>query len=1579
MIIDQRYRVIGELGQGVSGSVHLVEDMEEHCELALKFLRIDSVMLTPEQLLDRFKQEFRILKELQHPHIARIGDFGYDKDSKQHYFTEEHVQGAPITEAVQDASLDEIEALIVQCLRALEFLHARQIYHYDLKPANLFVTHNKQIKLIDFGLANLPGRSISGTPTYMAPEICLQQPRDGRVDLYALGVIWYQSLSGGNPFKDKSVKLTMERQVHFKAPPISTQRSDLPEYLDDVIGRLLAKNPDHRYGRAAQVIRDLNWLGDKNYPIETKATSAGYLPEVGHLVGRDEEWARIQQTIDQASVEASPSPPIILVVGDTGLGKTRICEEARYYAQLDTHALEIRDFDHVLTAAGIGELRSQVIQRTWSDGSLLIGLYPQDADTIAAWLPKEQVQIVQLKPFNQAQVREYLHHVTGMTEIPNKLCEALTTRTEGNPRLLRELLVACFSQSKFSDAFGRWTPGAFADLQQESEQLPLPSALEQWFTARSKSLPQETLHALSVLSICQHPVSLYGLETIVGPIIKWGPELIKTSWVSRKNDGFTLQNPSVREWSLQQLSRCDRTGWHDKIVKAASAFPDEDMDYHRSYGHDPKQIIASAERYTEKLVQQESWESAVNVLDWVWASLPNSKAKTTLGISRIDALIELARDDEVSAAIKEIQASINELPDTAQVTCQQLLDDTVIEWLLRQHKYEDAHQRIDAALNNEHLRPPAQLIRLKNYLGRIALEQGDTKSAHELLHSTWQEASKLDKSVRYPTANNDLGLVLLAQGQFDAAASHFGEELKAIRHWHDPFLEARCRYNLAEAHRGLGDTNKANNELQLAYELAQPVGRHELTLRILNAMGNLANESAQTQAAIDYYERGLRLAQRLGDRSSCAALATNLGILFHNTHENDDALSYLTHAEHLLSDIERTPSESSCLARCLLERALVERDNDHIESAEIYLTEAHKIAAEEGGESLLPFIEEAQEEIKMPPMTSPDSTQPQQAGTQAWQDLLHINQQLAHVTDIPALLQQILSHAVTMAHAEYGMILLLDNADELQVEASLNVEADAALKQISQSMAQRCIQSGAPLITDDAQMEDSFSSNESVMMAQLRAVAVIPIHAAAKVIGCVYLSNRYEIGAFRAVDMQLLAAFADQAGIAIDRARLLEASRQHAHQLEESLSERDQEISILEAQIQSKPSEAKFQLDKLISSNPKMGNLFKLIRKVGSTDLSVFIHGATGTGKEVMARQLHASHTKRSKGPFVALSCGAIPHELMESELFGYKAGAFTGATRDKVGLFEAANGGTLFLDEIAELPLELQAKLLRVLQEREVQRIGETTTRKIDCRILSASHQDIKARIGDKSFREDLYYRLCQIQLDIPSLQERREDIPGLIDIFIKRFCAEQGKKKTLQVDRTLLKKLMAYSWPGNVRELENLILAACALSDGKKLRIDDIPPHHPLAVDEQLQPTSGMAPNGSQSLPTGLGQTNTSRVTIDNINDYEPNKTWRDYEQLIIAKAFQHFEFDARKSASGLGISVAKMYKIVKELNLKDPAHPLYQEPFQYDEEIKLKDYMLMIFKAARTAAGGKPYGAIRNLEVSPGFFYKTLPANT
>ncbi len=312
----------------------------------------------------------------------------------------------------------------------------------------------------------------------------------------------------------------------------------------------------------------------------------------------------------------------------------------------------------------------------------------------------------------------------------------------------------------------------------------------------------------------------------------------------------------------------------------------------------------------------------------------------------------------------------------------------------------------------------------------------------------------------------------------------------------------------------------------------------------------------------------------------------------------------------------------------------------------------------------------------------------------------------------------------------------------------------------------------------------------------------------------------------------------------------------------------------------------RYRLASLLGKSRAMQKLFEVITKIHSARTSVLITGESGTGKELVARALHTEGS-RAKMPFVAVNCGAIPDELMESELFGHKRGAFTGAIADRRGLFQEADGGTLFLDEIGELSLNLQVKLLRVLQERMVKPVGATEEREVDVRVVAATNRDLDAEVARGAFRADLFYRLNVIQVWIPPLRHRREDIPLLAEHFLRKFAVEHGRNA--QLTAAAMRKVEAHDFPGNVRELENMIERALAMSSSTIIDVGDLPE---LRVIKPPELPSEIPPEG---------------INLDQlVSEYE--RTW-------VVRALERTGGVRKKAAVVLGISFRSLrYRLVK-----------------------------------------------------------------
>ena len=474
-----------------------------------------------------------------------------------------------------------------------------------------------------------------------------------------------------------------------------------------------------------------------------------------------------------------------------------------------------------------------------------------------------------------------------------------------------------------------------------------------------------------------------------------------------------------------------------------------------------------------------------------------------------------------------------------------------------------------------------------------------------------------------------------------------------------------------------------------------------------------------------------------------------------------------------------------------------------------------------------------------------------------FETLYQISQTLNSAVYQDSLISDTLDLIIKVINAERGLFLKYsEDTKNYLIIAARNVKQEDIkdLSAFSSGIIQKVIDRKEPCIYHDVQNDPSISQFKSIQIHNIKSILGVPIIRDNKVWGVILVDSQLQRKEFTEQNLLFLDFFSNMVSLSLDKINNIE-----------KLSD---ENSILRNQLQFVK-----QIPELIGESQSMQRMISLIHKVAATDASVLLLGESGTGKELVARAIH-NISARNHLPYLAQFCGSIPDTLLESELFGYKRGAFTGANTDKKGLFEVANKGTFFLDEIADISIALQAKLLRVLQNKEIIRLGDTNVIKVDVRIIAATNKDLHQLTKEEKFREDLFYRLNVFPIKIPPLRERRGDIPLLVDHFIKKYL---GKK--IYLDPRTMKILESYSWPGNVRQLENVIQRALILCGDDKL----LPEHVIIEDDGEKLTFSG---------------------------------TLKDFEKIILKKRLEEFNGNRTLVAKSLGVSVRWVQLKIKEI---------------------------------------------------------------
>jgi serine/threonine-protein kinase PknK len=536
--------------------------------------------------------------------------------------------------------------------------------------------------------------------------------------------------------------------------------------------------------------------------------------------------------------------------------------------------------------------------------------------------------------------------------------------------------------------------------------------------------------------------------------------------------------------------------------------------------------------------------------------------------------------------------------------------------------------------------------------------------------------------------------------------------------------------------------------------------------------------------------------------------------------------------------------------------------------------------------------------------------------------ILEVNSELAREIDLGKLTARITDHAVDLARAERGFVLLRDSDGALAIHTSRSRGADESHAEFSRSIAEEVIETREPIVAVNARADARVGAYASVHQMMLESVACVPILApSGTAIGALYVETRLRRGSHFERELPTLAAFADQVAIALESARLIRENHERAEalsvanagleearaRLEEALGDRTEQLRRTRRRLRDARETlyGHFGYHGLVGTSAAMRRVYALIDRLKDTNVPVLITGESGTGKEMVARAIHAS-SPRSSAKFLGVNCGAIPENLLESELFGHVKGAFTGADRDRKGLFRECDGGSILLDEIGETPKKMQATLLRVLQEKSVRPVGGTSEQAVDVRVVFATNRDLAELVKVGDFREDLFYRIHVVEVHLPALRERLDDIPQLVDHFFGIFAARYKREKGV-LSRDALRRLSEYDWPGNVRQLENVLLNAWVMSEDPELLAEDI------ELPDSWVARPSAPPRGEVTHPRGEIGTSQPAQRKGTVSEHR-----RDERERIL-DALRSCNWNRVKAAEISGIPRRTFYRRLREYGIQ------------------------------------------------------------
>jgi serine/threonine-protein kinase PknK len=1501
LLLPPRYEPIAALGKGGGGEVWSAKDRATGSDVAFKILAPDA----DEAEMLALVREAIAMSGLESVGVPRVLGFGRLPDSGRAYLVRELVAGRSLADCLdQPDDPRTYLCAVAQAAEQLTHLHRASLLHGDLKPANIIVGPDGHATLVDLGLAATlrdGGQRPTGlTPRYAAPELFTGAPLTVRAEVFALGVTLGETLAA----------------LRANIDPV------VARHLDDVVRRATDLDPLARFPSADEVASAIRSAA------QLPAHDADRTVFAWPIVGLD----AVSNALD-VRVEALRSGAGLIVTGPAGAGKTTLLRRLAWWlgvkgqavAWIETSVAPDPGRALDLELAGLGAEPSPFVLVDDADrldaphlerlaavrasGARLVVTF--NASHLAS-LPGPTLELFDIPPLDDSFARELVRR--GIPSLGDVVADHVAARAAYLPGKIRQIV----------DAIARAPVASVADVDRIlAEHHDRRTDRERVVDLLDRGHFEEAAEVLEHLTDDSTPLVVIARARL-----------------------FTNRGEARR--AIDELERVRDSVLDGDDVELSSSFC-----LHASRALLRSGDHAAAEKLAEEALVRTGIRSAVN--DDVPLDKPDDSRARALISTAADALAVMGLSQSFAARHDEGKHTLERAVRIARTLENPRLLSVALGSLAfalqRDAQLDAAKAAYEEALEAaERAGDAGSVATTRLNLAGIAKNQGDIAASLVHLEAAVDMGQRSGRLATLRQALLNLANLELYLGRLVHARASI-DELVRQREELGPHLRAQL-LSLEAEHASLsGNAVVAERLCGACADAWEALGRLEDAAearleRVVVGATLRGSEARLLDAEID------RAATALGGGAAHRPLLllARARVAALRVDERAAAAAY----DEAL-DVARASGQRDFVVRVLDARAMLHEDGGKPMLARRDRETALEVL--EGIASLLPrdlrevfWDEPRRRNLRSACLsvgsygnsspsahTSATFMAPRHVPTEErLARILEINRAIAGEIDLARLLDKATEHAIALLGAERGFVLLKSgyaaqespNAAEtssavvFSVHAFRGREGDDPHGRFSQSIAERVVQTGEPIATVSARDDARMADYVSVHQLMLQSIACVPIRARnATVIGALYLETRLSPVAGFAQELPTLGALADQVAIAIETARLVGENARRASELEKKsaeLEKANRELEAAQAELQERLGHRTEQLEEtrrdlrsvravikghfgyegLVGRSEAMRRVYALIDRVRDADVPVLIMGESGTGKEGVARAIHNAGS-RSKKPFVGINVGAIPEHLLESELFGHVRGAFTGADRDRRGLFREAMGGTILLDEIGEMPAKMQAGILRVLQEKVVRPVGGAREEPVSVRVIAATHRDLGAMVEAGTFREDLFYRLDVVKVHVPPLRDRIEDVPLLIDHFLGIFASRYGRERR-SVSRAALRRLMAYGYPGNVRQLENILLNAWVLSDRPELDADDFelsdarpPPRQTSVADVPL------APDGTRKV-----------VSL------EAHKT---DERERILEALQAASWNRVKAAKLVGLPRRTFYRRLKEYNIQ------------------------------------------------------------
>ncbi len=1464
--LPPRYEAQSRLGQGGGGEVWAVRDRVLGTRCALKVLAKDA----GEHELVALVREAVALSGLEGLGVPRVLAFGALADGRR-YMVRELVEGRSLEEIFEqsvvggtsDAS-DWLEPL-ADAADQLTALHRAGLLHGDVKPANVIVSApssgGRRGTLVDLGLAaplREGGTLARGlTPKYAAPELLAGEPLTVRAEVYALAATLGEGLARRGADLSDDARLALAKVSLRGKDEAPQKRYPSTGELASAMRAAAGLEPEGE-SEAAWPVVGIDGVAEKLAAAARALGPGEALAVVGERgAGRSTLLRRVAWTLgvagqnvviaDAPTTEISRRQALALAMGDSPAKAT---------------VLAIDDGD------ALDDEARELLREATRAGARLVFVGSREAAASCA----KKVQSFEVPPLDASTTDELLRRA--MPSLPRALAAHLAERTGRRPGALRAAVRALagraivsaqdvddaleeepIAHAKAEDALasaerlvdlGRMSGAeaqlGSADFTGSSREIRVRAAVAE---ARIRTAHGEPAMAVSVLE--RSPV--HGDEPVAG---------IRRARVERRDEPRAPAPRTVRRVARGRADGGARRGRARRrsgldarrragVPRRRCGSARQPRARHRDRAQDRRRARRGlrARLARHRAPARRAHGRGARGLREGAGARRKSRDASTVAATRLN-LAGIAREEgDIARALEHLEATVN---------------------LGKRGGGLGAVQQ--ARLN---------LVNLDLYLGRHAR----ARAAIELLQAS---LDALPKALRAQLLGCRAELAARS-GQLEDAARHYESCAVAYDAQGRPSDAAEARLEGLFMRAGQGSPPLLS-ELEAIEKTPGAESHRALAFLVRGVVeSRLGHDEAAKRALDEAVARARTDGQQEREVWALSARAKVLGAEGLRVQARRDVESALAMLEETASKLPRDLREVFWDEP---RRAALRRASNVVDGS----------AA--GGTSLSRTVESVRDprapKIEGQTLSAISIARPAEDKLAR---VLEIVREIATEHDLPRLLKKVTDHAIALLGGERGFVVLADDDGTLEVHASRDRKGDDPHAQFSRSVAEKVVQTGEPVVALRAREDARLAEAVSVHQLAIQSIACVPVRGApplGRPIGALYVETRARPGSRFEQELPILSAFADQAAIAIESARLTtELARKNAEleaaheKLEATLDRRSEQLAEARRDLHRVRAAVKghFGYAGLVGTSAAMRRVYALIERIKDTDVPALITGESGTGKEVVARAIHNA-SARAKKTFLGINCGAIPANLLESELFGHVRGAFTGADRDRKGLLRESEGGTLLLDEIGEMPLKMQAGLLRVLQDKMVRPVGGAAEEPVDVRILAATNRDLEQMVKEGAFREDLYYRLHVIELRVPPLRERTEDIPPLIDHFLTLFQTRYRRERKT-IDREAVRRLCAYEWPGNVRQLEHVLLNAWLMSEGDELGEGDI------QLPDQSRSTPRSAPRAARS-----------------------EAEYKDSEKERILRALAACNWNRVKAAELTGIPRRTFYRRLKEFGI-------------------------------------------------------------